>query len=80
MGDTDMTDSELKQEWEYRFDERAALLAEDRDLTPQERNLCRREANSAILALTSTPPEHDSRQSPAHCLRASQKAAPHCHE
>ena len=46
------TENELKSEWQFRFDERAALLAEDRELTPQERNTCRREANAAILALS----------------------------
>jgi len=47
------TETELKREWQFRFDERAALLAEDWELTPQERNQCRREANAAILALSS---------------------------
>ncbi len=51
-----MSEKELQREWQYRFTERAALLAEDRDLTSVERNLCRREANQAIMALTSELP------------------------
>ncbi len=49
-----MSEQELKQEWQYRFDERAGILAEDRDLTVAERNLARRCSNAAVLALSAT--------------------------
>ena len=52
-----MTECETKQEWEYRYQERLGLTCEDRDPTPDERNRARREANSAILALSATASE-----------------------
>ncbi len=59
-----MTELELKLEWQYRFDERAGLLAEDRDLTAAERNQCRREANQAILALSVTDDDEENYMTP----------------
>jgi len=48
-----MTEADLKHEWEYRYRERLGMLCEDREPTPDERNMARRCANATILALSS---------------------------
>ena len=54
-----MSEQELKREWEYRYQERLALLCEDRDPTPAERNMARRCANQAILDLSASEAKLD---------------------
>jgi len=46
-----MSESDLKHEWQYRYQGRLGMICEDRDPTPTERNLARRCANKAILDL-----------------------------
>ena len=47
---------QLKEEWDYRYQERLGLLCEDRVPTKQEEEMARREANKAIERIVSLEP------------------------
>lgn len=55
----DMTREELKLEWQYRYDERIAILSGDKQPTPAQHQQALKEADEAIEKL-----KHETKASP----------------
>jgi hypothetical protein len=50
-----MTPEELEIEWKYRYEERLGILCGDAEPTSEQKAIALKEANQAIIELTSSP-------------------------
>ncbi len=49
-----MNDAELREEWNYRYQERLGILCEDRVPTSEEDQIARKEADETVAKLKTT--------------------------